>query len=131
MRTSIRNSALLVTTVVMALALSGDGLADEKQREAYKRPHSGQFTVAGKHTGMLHGAIEVSGRSILITKDTKVYLSGKGFVETPMLYGDAIYVMGTRTKSGAVAKMIIVRPLTRDTLRGGDRTGQLSPDDPR
>ena len=130
MRTTIRNIALLLTAVVMAITLGGDGLADEQQREVYKRPHSGQFTAAGKHTGMLHGTIELGGRPIQITKDTKVYLSGKGLVKTPMLYGDAIYVMGSRTADGSVATMILVRPLNRDASGGSDRTGVLSPDEP-
>ena len=129
MRTTIRNSILLLTAGIMALALSGDGLANEKQRDAHKKPNTGEFTVAGRYTGLLDGVVEVGGRSVLITKDTKVYVSGKGFVETPMLYGDAIYVMGKRTDSGSHARMIIVRPIKRNqpTILG-DRTGKLPPD---
>jgi len=131
MRTTIRNSVLLLTAGIMALALSGDGLADEKQRDAHKmkKRDNGSFTAAGKFTGMLHGNIEVSGRTVLITKDTKVYVSGKGMVETPMLYGDAIYVMGQRTDKGSHARMIIVRTISRDQTRiVEDRAGKLPAD---
>jgi hypothetical protein len=47
-----------------------------------------------------------------------------------MLYGDAIYVMGTRTESGWQARMIMVRPLPKNTSSGGDRTGMLDPSEP-
>lgn len=126
MRTIIRNSVLLLAAVAMAAALSGDGKADQRDREPLKLRHGGQFNASGRHTGMLHGTIEVGGRQIQVTKNTKVYMTGKGFVDAPMLYGDAIYVMGD---GGSEARMIIVRPLQRDTGRAGsDMAGKLPPD---
>jgi hypothetical protein len=129
MRTIIRNSALLLVAAAMAVSLGGDGLAGERNREPMKTRQGGKFNVSGRYTGMLQGAIEVGGRSVQVTKDTKVYVTGKGFVDSPMLYGDAVYVMGARSGGESRATMIIVRPLQRNATRGGgDRTGKLPAD---
>lgn len=129
MRTILRNSALLLVAVAMAVALSGDGKAGERSREPMKLRHSGKFNVAGRYTGQLRGTIEVGGRKVEVTENTRIYMAGKGFVDSPMLYGDAVYVMGDQ---GSHATMIMVRPLSRDVERGAgggtDRTGKLPAD---
>ena len=86
-----------------------------------KGPHQGKntVTIAGTISGTLQGRIRVADREVVITKQTRIYRTGKGLIDQGTLVTRTpVYVIGT-TRNGTTYATLIIVSDPRVSSKGG------------
>ncbi len=96
-----------------------------------KGPHQGKntVTITGTVSGALQGRIRVADRDVVITKQTRIYRTGKGLIDRGTLVRRSpVYVIGT-TRDGTTYATLIIVSDPKVSSRGGP-VRVLDPDEP-
>ena len=127
--------AALILPALIAGAFATDGIADGKDRKSdqnkrmNRSPNS--FALSGVYSGSLKGTINLGGQEIVITRNTRVYKTGKGMVDHGRyLSNTPIYVTGKMKSDRGYARLVIVSD--RQSSSGGDGSegiSEVGPDD--
>lgn len=115
----MKRIALLTVIAITAVTLTGSGHASifDKLRNKDTAPGK-SMTLAGEYTGSLQGKITVKGQSFVVTRNTRIYVVGKGPAEPGLfLTRQPVVVMSTTGNGLHQARMIVVRPASGTTLR--------------
>jgi hypothetical protein len=96
-----------------------------------KGPHQGKntVTITGTVSGSLQGRIRVANRDVVITKQTRIYRTGKGLVDQGTLVTRSpVYVIGMTRDGTTYATLVIVSDPKVSSKGGPVRV--LDPDEP-
>jgi len=84
--------------------------------------------ITGTISGSLQGRIRPGGREVLITKQTRIYRTGKGSIrQGTFLAKSPVYVIGTMKNGTVYANMVVVSDPKTDE-RGG-KVRKLGPNE--
>lgn len=136
----MNRNILGICAIVLAVLLTGiftdDGVAGTSDRAAKKG--SGSFalpeaqksiTVSGTLSGSLQGRIQLSGREVVITKQTRIYRTGKGLISYGSLVTDSpVHVIGLARDGVTYARLVVVSD--RKERKKGGAVRKISPDEP-
>lgn len=126
----------IVLAVLLAGIVTDDGVAGtsdkavKKGTGSFSRPEARTaVTVAGTLSGSLQGQIRLSGREVVITKQTRIYRTGKGLIKYGSLVTNSpVYVIGDSRDGVTYARLVVVSD--RKERKKGGEVRKLSPDEP-
>ena len=122
---------------LLIAVVTNDGVAGTSKQmvrdgnRTIKGPHQGKntVTIAGTISGTLQGRIRVADREVVITKQTRIYRTGKGLIDQGTLVTRSpVYVIGTTRDGTTYATLIIVSDPKVSSKGGPVRV--LDPDEP-
>jgi hypothetical protein len=138
----MRKSTICICAFAVSILLVGgfadDGFASASQQKERKGDGltfaapavKNAFTVSGMFTGSLQGKIRVGNREIVITKQTRIFKTGKGLVDYGTLVtGLPIHVSARVGGKDARATSVIITSVRRGGDDGSSQTGTVGPED--
>lgn len=137
MKKIISSICAVVLMGLLIAVVTNDGVAGTSKQMVrdgngtIKGPHQGKntVTIAGTISGTLQGRIRVAGRDVVITKQTRIYRTGKGLIDHGTLVTRSpVYVIGT-TRDGTTYATLIIVSDPKVSSRGGP-VRVLDPDEP-
>jgi hypothetical protein len=109
-----------------------NGARHEAMRKVAAKGRAENTNVSGRYTGLLSGTVEMNGRSVIITPETRFYVSGEGVVDdTPMLTGDPIYVITSQRDGQIYARTVFVNKGSNRYISSSDAITKMDPNTPR
>jgi hypothetical protein len=97
-------------TSILVDAAQAEGSENKRTKPSimsYKM--GGSSAVSGMFTGALRGEIRISGKKVLITKNTTVFTAGSGLVKgNARVVNKAVYATGTMKQGVLVAKIVVI-----------------------
>jgi len=113
---------ILGLTIVASLTLGMAGDSDafwKRVRDIKnKKQKDAPFSISGSYTGLVEGNMRVNNHEFVVTKNTSIYVSGKGIEgASPFVRNANVYVGGMRRNGVRVARFVIVRPSDASLIR--------------
>jgi hypothetical protein len=134
MKKGIFGICVLALVVLLAGVVYDDGSANTNDRAVRKGgkalENKDVVTIAGTVSGSLQGRIRVGARDVEITKQTRIYKTGKGSIDYGSIVRNApVYIYGVKGEKGTYARLVIVSD-SKERKDGG-AVRKLDPNEPR
>lgn len=112
----MKKSILCICSLLLVATLAGQGFAETRERTVTRGRDSMEpwqsndaVTVSGTVHGSLQGVVRVGGREVVITKQTRIYKTGRGSIDQgTMVTNTPVYVMGVVRNGKTYARLVIV-----------------------
>lgn len=126
---------VLLVSILLTSAAVYDGYAGDVERKVtrgganFGKMLKNGVTAAGDFSGSLRGQIRVGNHQFVITKDTRIYKTGKGLIDRGKHFSNAaIYVSGIQKKNVNYARIVIVTD-KKSGSGNGSGAGELKRDE--